>query len=281
MRLKPLHRIGILAMSLLAPRRLAAIMLRAPVRHSGGEVGLAAEAERVEFASGDGALCRGWWLTPLTGVADRAVVVTHGWTSQYLRMRPLVEPLLAGGNQVLLYDARGHGESDPTPYCSLRQFTDDLHHAVRFARARVERVAVLGHSLGGSASIVSTAEGSGAERVATLAAFADPRQASADILNREGMPGDLVMQRIGPHVESFIGCRFETITPELRIREVKVPHLLIHGTEDEVVPVAHFHRLVAAGGSQVEPLLIDGADHDSIKTHPEVLARVEAFLRAW
>lgn len=281
MRLKPLHRIGILAMSLAAPRRLAALMLKVPVRHTGGEMGVEAEAERVEFASRDGALCRGWWLKPPSGAADRVVVVVHGWTSQYLRMRPLVEPLLAGGNQVLLFDARGHGESDPTPYCSLRQFTDDLHHAIGFARARAGRVAVLGHSLGASACIVSTAENSGAERVATLAAFADPRQASADILNKERLPGDLVMQRIGPHVESFIGCRFETITPERRIREVGVPLLLIHGAEDQVVPISHYHRLTAAAGPNVERLLIADADHDSIKTSPEVLARVEAFFQTW
>ncbi|MFZ5818168.1 MAG: alpha/beta hydrolase [Bacillota bacterium] len=281
MYLSPVHRAGILAMSLAAPRRLAAMMLRVPVRHPGGPVEVEAEAERVEFPTVGEARCRGWWLTPPGSAGGRAVVVAHGWTSQYLRMRPFLEPLLEGGNQVLLYDARGHGESDPTPYCSLRQFSDDLHHAIRYARSRGVRVAVLGHSLGGSACIVATAEGAGAERVVAVAAFADPWQASADLLNAQRLPGELVMRRIGRHVESFIGCRFETIRPEARIREVQVPTLLIHGTEDEVVPVAHFHRLAKAAGPNVETMLLPGADHDAVKSHPAVLQRVARFFGDW
>lgn len=280
MYLKPVHRMGIMALSLAAPRRLAALFLRNPRVMPGGEVHADAVAERIEFPSIDGGLCRGWWLTPHSGAADRVVVVAHGWTSQYLRMESFVAPLLAGGNHVLLYDARGHGESDPTPYCSIRQFSDDLHHAIRFARGRVSRVAVLGHSLGASACLVSTAEGSGAERVVTVAAFADPWQASADILTAEQLPGERLMRRIAPYVESLIGCHLDSVRPERLIGQIGVPVLLVHGTDDTVVPVAHFHHLAAAAGEGVQRLLIDGADHDTIRTRPEVLRAVAEFLQA-
>ncbi len=280
MYLKPVHKIGIMALSLAAPRQLAALMLRVPVTLPAGPVEADAEAEQVQFSTTDGAVCRGWWLRPRTGAEDRAVVLAHGWTSQYQRMEMFLEPLLAAGNQVLLYDARGHGGSDPTPYCSLRQFSDDLHHAIRFARGRVSRVAVIGHSLGASAAIVTTAEGSGVEWLVTVAAFADPFRASADLLDAEQLPGETIMQRIGPFVESYIGCRFESIAPERRIREIQVPHLLIHGTADEVVPVSHYHRLTAAAGPNVQPLLIQGADHNSAKVDPDVLRRIAEFARA-
>jgi len=281
MYLKPVHRIGIMAMSVAAPRQLAALMLRVPATLPAGPVQADAEAEPVAFPTKGGAVCRGWWLKPRVGAEDRVVVLAHGWTSQYQRMEMFLEPLLAEGNQVLLYDARGHGGSDPTPYCSVREFSDDLHAAIRFARGRASRIAVIGHSLGASATIITTAEGSGAERLVTIAAFADPVKASADILDAEQLPGEVILQRIMPHVESFIGCRAETVTPELLLRSIQVPVIMIHGTEDEIVPVAHFHRLVAAAGDGVETILIEGGDHNSVKVEPRVLARIRSFFRDW
>ncbi|HLN64330.1 MAG TPA: alpha/beta hydrolase, partial [Symbiobacteriaceae bacterium] len=100
----------------------------------------------------------------------------------------------------------------------------------------------------------------------------------ADILRAERVPAELIMRRIEGHVERFIGRPFAELAVERRIREVKCPLLVVHGTADEVVPYAHFERIRRAAGGNVETLSVPGVDHDAVKTAPLAEERVKAFL---
>jgi pimeloyl-ACP methyl ester carboxylesterase len=51
------------------------------------------------------------WLLPVPG-ATRTVVVLHGWGSNAEQMLPIAAPLWRAGLNVLLCDARNHGNSD-------------------------------------------------------------------------------------------------------------------------------------------------------------------------
>ncbi len=276
------QKVGMVALSLAAPQRLARILLKPYPQPMKDELQLPPTAERVEFPTAGGLKCRGWWVPREAGEGPhRCVVLAHGWTSHALRMALFVRPLVADGFDVLLYSARSHGDSDYYPFCSLAQFTEDLRAAVDFAHARVSEVAVLGHSLGGAAAIVAAAEGAQVGAVVALAAPSHPEQASLDILEAEGVPAELILRRIRPHVEGYIGRRFEEIAPERLIGRVACPVLLVHGTEDEVIPVSHYHRTMRGAGANVEGLLVEGANHDSVKEEPRMLARVRQFLGRW
>lgn len=64
-----------------------------------------------------------------------------------------------------------------------------------------------------------------------------------------------------------------------RLKEIGCPTLIIAGTNDNAVPLHHakmLHKGIA--GSQL--VMIDGADHSCLWTHPGELARVaDEFLR--
>jgi alpha-beta hydrolase superfamily lysophospholipase len=285
--MRPLQKAGLMALSVTAPRRLAEFFLRPPVQPMRGTLTTSGRSERIEFPGGGEGLCRGWWvvptgtdLSPDGGGTSHAVVLAHGWTSHCLRMSMFVDPLLQAGYQVLIYNARGHGDSDPSPFISQAQFAADLTAAVRYARSRAAHVAVVGHSMGAAAAIIAAADGAPVEAVVSLAPPTHPVQASVDILKADGIDGDLILHRIGAHVQAIIGRPFDSFAPERRIAEVACPVLVMHGTADEVVPVAHFHRLQQVAGPNVEMLLVEGANHDAVKTAPVTLPKVMAFLGA-
>lgn len=276
------ERVGLVMLSMAAPRRLARMLLRAHPQPMTETLETSGDAERIEFEVGEAVHCRGWWVTPPQGgptLQDHVVVLAHGWTSHALRLLHFLEPLLQMGYPVMLYSARSHGDSDPYPICSLAQFTEDVAAAIRYAHTRVPHVLVLGHSLGAAATVVAAADGAPVEGAMVLAAPADPRQASMDLLASLRVPAGLIMKRIGSYVESLIGRTFDSIAPEQRIREVGCPLLLVHGTQDEVVPFAHFDRIRQAAGPNVRTMPIDGATHDSIKTDPRTLEGIQAFLQ--
>jgi pimeloyl-ACP methyl ester carboxylesterase len=111
--------------------------------------------EAVRFKATDGVQLSGWFL-PCPG-ATRAVVLLHGGRRNRLGMVSHAKLFRAHGYAVLLYDARGHGESDDAPDPARWHIADDVVGAVDFLRGRgFQQFGLLGLSQGG-VTIASTA----------------------------------------------------------------------------------------------------------------------------
>src|SRR2546428_4226425 len=158
--------------------------------------------EDVSFRATDGLLLKGWWfdataLQKTLARADRAVVFVHGRGQNRIissfhpdRIAPL---FLARGWDVLLFDLRGHGESEGDRY-SLGQYEPrDIVAAVRFAAAKAgidrRRVAVLGESLGGRSAIMTVRLDPTIGPVVTDSAYADGITVVSEVgTNYTGLP---------------------------------------------------------------------------------------------
>ena len=76
------------------------------------------------------------------------------------------------------------------------------------------------------------------------------------------------------------GLDFERIAPVNNIRRATAAFLLIHGQEDDVVPLAHAQALLEnAPAGRASLWLVPGKGHSDCCTHPEFWERVLAFLR--
>ena len=65
------------------------------------------------------------------------------------------------------------------------------------------------------------------------------------------------------------------------IRRVHAPILIVHGTEDEVIPVSHGRRLYGAAGGPKQALWVEGAHHNDVPfvAGPRYWAALTAFGR--
>jgi pimeloyl-ACP methyl ester carboxylesterase len=87
------------------------------------------------------------WLT--VGGADAIVVVSHGFTANKddPAVVALADQLHQSGNDVVTYDSRGHGQSGGV--CTLGKLEElDVAAIVDWARARTDRVVLIGASTG-------------------------------------------------------------------------------------------------------------------------------------
>ncbi|NLT29758.1 MAG: alpha/beta hydrolase, partial [Propionibacterium sp.] len=79
------------------------------------------------------------------------------------------------------------------------------------------------------------------------------------------------------------GYRFAQVRPiDVIGRIAPRPMLLLHGTDDRVIPYEHAHRLVeAAGPGAAELVTFDGVDHCGgyFTDRPGYIALVDEFLR--
>lgn len=142
--------------------KIAASGQRPYARPNESEPGL--PFENVSFASG-GTKLQGWYIPSSSPhVANSpAVIIAHGWRSNRSRVLRYAGPLHEAGYALFLYDAAGHGSSEAIAISSAFRFRDDLLTAAAAAASLPgvdpERMAVLGHSLGGYAAVLAMQSG--------------------------------------------------------------------------------------------------------------------------
>lgn len=226
------------------------------------------------------------WLVPPANGAEKtpAAAVIHGWGGNAENMLPFASMLHRVGFAVLLLDARNHGRSDTDGYSSLPRFAEDLEHGLDWLAQQPAidpgRLVVLGHSVGAGAALLVAARRPDLAAVVSVAAFAHP----ADIMRREMRSHHIPYVPFGwlvlHYIERIIGVRFNAIAPCNTIRRVSCPVLLVHGTDDERVPLLDAQRIFANSvHERTELLILPDTGHDSrdaITTHGESLLR---FLR--
>jgi alpha-beta hydrolase superfamily lysophospholipase len=221
------------------------------------------------------------WMIPAENSCCTLVIV-HGWGANAEMMLPLAEPFHAAGIDLLLYDARNHGQSDSDSFSSLPRFAEDLESVLEWLQQRSpnHKVVILGHSVGAAASILTASRGADIDLVISVSGFAHPRLMMNRHLDRPWLPG-VLRPLILNYVQWVIGFRFDDIAPMNRISHVSCPVLLAHGTADTTVPIEDMYLIEASATAErpVQVIAVKGAKHDSVlhfKLHADELIQ---FIR--
>lgn len=245
------------------------------------DVGLSAESVRLPTADGKTLFA---WFVPVPGCTPApAVVVMHGWGANASLMLPALAPLHAAGFAVLLLDARCHGRSDDAAFTSLPRFAEDIEAGLDWLSQQPsvdnERLAVMGHSVGAGAALLSATRRPDVRAVISLSAFAHPREIMRTYLAEAHIPYPVLGWYVMRHVQAVIGARFDDIAPLASMARLRCPVLLVHGSDDELVPFADAQRLLAAGpASQVQCLRVSGG-HDPSAALEAHLPALVGFLQ--
>lgn len=222
------------------------------------------------------------WLIPAENSCCTLVIV-HGWGANAELMLPLAEPFHRAGMDVLLYDARNHGQSDGDSFSSLPRFAEDLTMALEWLKQQSpgHQVVVMGHSVGAAASILTASRGADIDLVIGVSGFAHPRLMMNRHLDRPWLPGFL-RPLIMNYIQWVIGFRFDDIAPMNRIAHVHCPVLLAHGTADTTVPIDDMHLIEASATAErpVQVLAVEGARHDSVEQFQQNADKLIRFIRA-
>jgi len=247
-----------------------------PFERTVPELGM--EHEDLVIPSGDHELAA-WLLKPAEAQPyEPLLLVAHGWSANYSTVLRLAEPLAKAGHDVLLFDVRGHGRSEPVPYVTIRHFRDDLMAVARYASRRFpdRQLVLVGHSLGGSAGVLAAADGAPIDGLVLIASPSDVLRVTAEFLSDQGLPGAFLVTVLRPFFWRRVGGSFRPLTPSRRIRELDLPIIILQPENDGRVDRAHAERLSAAAGQPYE--LIEGYEHTDVLAAPETLRLIGEFL---
>ena len=70
-------------------------------------------------------------------------------------------------------------------------------------------------------------------------------------------------------IDTVVGCG----------AEISIPWLLVHGTEDDVVPIGDSRDILAVAGDNAELFVIDGADHVFSEHSQVMVEKVVGWIR--
>jgi acetyl esterase/lipase len=203
------------------------------------------------------------------------VVLVHGgfWRPQYDRtlMDPLAEAVVAHGWAAWNIDYRPAGEGGgwPTTFTDVAAAIDHLPALVDEHPLDLDRVAVVGHSAGGTLALWSAArsglpaDAPGAAPVvvpAAVVSLAGVTNRAAGSLERLG--GGAVNDLMGGSAIR-VGDRYGLASPIERL-PLGVPTLLVHGQDDVIVPPVlseTFRDRAADAGDEVEARILPDVDH--------------------
>ena len=240
-----------------------------------------------------------------------AVVCLHGVLAHGGRFRRLAQERLADRYRVLAPDLRGHGRSVWEPPWTLAQHVADVEETL--AAAGVERAAFVGHSFGGRLTLELTARGvversvlldpavwvpppialERAEEERADRSFADVEEAvEARRPTAKLAPRDFLETEIAEHLVRDVGGRWryrysqsaviaaygELSQPPPDWEKVRVPTLLVVGSETDVVPTAVVDVLRFELGERLEVVTVPGGHIPLWDAFEQTADAVDAFL---
>jgi uncharacterized protein len=244
------------------------------------------QGERLEFAF------RG-------GAANAVVILAHGVTSNMDRpyLVELGDALAKAGIAALRFSFSGNGRSEGRfEESTLTKEVDDAASVVdALQSAGFTRIAFAGHSMGSAVGLLLAARDPRVRALVSLAGMFHVAlfferhfgrlQFGAPMLGKAGCPWNPALSDDAEQIGSL----------DAAARIVRVPWLLVHGTADEMVPLADAsdaHEAFLAGCAQLpvkegarllknwKLVEIAGADHRFSGAIPSLVAAVVPWLAA-
>jgi dipeptidyl aminopeptidase/acylaminoacyl peptidase len=180
-------------------------------------------------------------------------------------MAAIGHDLHAKGYDVLLFDLRGHGSSDPSRLTMGAREREDLRSVLAWALKEgyaEDRIGWLGHSMGGSTLLMEAEQNPKFRAVVIDSAYGNlPELLDRQLTEHSHLPkifnpGILLAARF------VFGVRTDNLIPiESAGRWGHRPLLLIHGTLDSIVPIAQAQKIVSAVGSTCETMILPDVEH--------------------
>jgi pimeloyl-ACP methyl ester carboxylesterase len=207
------------------------------------------------------------------GNSNRKVLLVHGWSGRGTQLVKFADWLINAGYSTVSFDAPAHGKSSGSRTL-MPEFIDCIHEIDKqFGPFE----AAIGHSLGGMSLLNAAKRGFTVSNIITIG--------SGDIVKDIMDEFILKMQLrnkystlMRNHFEKDSAERMENYDAYLAAKDLAVPVLVIHDSNDVEVPLkcaVHIHKNLKKG----KLMITSGLGHRKILGNEEVLKAAIQFIK--
>jgi fermentation-respiration switch protein FrsA (DUF1100 family) len=241
-----------------------------------------------EITSHDGLKLKTLYL-PTASKSNKTVIMAHGYMGSAETMAPYAKMYHDWGYNVLVPDARGHGNSEgdyigfgwPERKDYL-QWIDKVIHE----NGKQTEITLYGISMGG-ATVMMT---SGEKLPANVKAIVEDcgyssvnEELAGELKELFNLPAFPLMNVTSGITKLRAGYFFGEADSVKQLAKNKVPILFIHGDADTFVPFAMLEKVYNATNAPKEKYIVPGAEHaKAYTTDPDAYkAKVKTFLNKY
>ena len=141
-------------------------------------------------------------------------------------------------------------------------------------------IGIVGLSIGGGAAINAAGWDARIKSVVTVGAISHPVVVMNYEFQKRSIPPFVAAILLG-YMRLRFGIDFDKIAPVKNIPNAKSEILIIHGDQDETIPIEQGRALETAGKAGKTHLwVVPDKGHSDCNTHPQFWEKVGAFLQA-
>ena len=198
--------------------------------------------------------------------SGRLLIIGHGVTGN--KDRPWAEALAnavaASGTPALRFSFSGNGDSEGDFRDStISKEVQDLSAVIDAASAEgYDEIVFAGHSMGGAVGVIAAAQDDRIARLISLAGMVYTRK-FAEVEFGDATPDQGFMwdDEDCPLSKTYVEDMNAIGDVLDRAPQITVPWLLIHGSEDDVVPIQESRDIMPKAGGPTEFVEIPGSNH--------------------
>ena len=206
------------------------------------------------------------------GEGHRKILLVHGWSGRGTQLSVIAKALKNQGFGIVSFDAPGHGKA-PGKISMMPFFTQAALHLESLYGPFD---AVIGHSLGGMASLRAVKEGMNPKRMVIIGTGNSVTHITQEFVRNLHLSAGIA-RRMKEYLDNKFQQDLEELSGAVSAGAVKVPTLVIHDEDDIDVPVNAAHE-IASSLENAEILITEGLGHRRILGNRDVIKRIVNFL---
>lgn len=207
------------------------------------------------------------------GYSKRKALLIHGWSGRGTQLYKIADKLLENGFMTISFDAPAHGKSTGkttmmTEFIATALFLEEKYGPFEIA---------IGHSLGGMAILNGVKQGLKINKAITIGAGDIITDILTNFVNKLEFKQTMILKMKRFFLKKF-GEDIDNYSASIASKDVKIPVLVIHDTEDKEVSVRCGYN-IRQNLKQGEILITNGLGHTRILKDNKVINRIIEFIK--
>lgn len=202
------------------------------------------------------------------------VILIHGLHSNLGSMVPIAQDLIKHKFGVVLFDAPAHGEA---PGISTNPV--EARNVIRKIGSQFDEPhAIICHSLGGVWALSAWNESFGAKTLISISSPSNHRFLVEKFAELNQLDNEITEGLFQQMERRFGEAIWTEFSPCEVTKTIDIPGLIIHGENDDFVPLSHAKQL-ASNWDKAKLEMFDEASHFDIVKSPKVIDSITAYLQ--